>query len=307
MTNTNKKNKNTRKLLGAVGMLSVSAAMLVSSTFAWFTMNKDVKATSMNVKAVAEDGLLINEVNTATDTNWDNEATAAQTSATAVLLHPSSTADGSTWYHAESIRANDAAGATAANTKSTNLFDDYTTLDNLVAITSMGASASGGSTAFRETMGTSANADAGYYVHYTYYLKSSSGTTVTLDGTNRFLNIKEVKATLPGTQASEALNPSIRVGIKLNQAFYIYAPVNGYTSQYYVAAGATATEPIAGNTVTKTDLASLPANGTNGTPVEVYIWYEGEDAGCKSDNARATALDNINIDITFSLVTPDLT
>ncbi len=307
MTNTNKKSKNTRKLLGAIGMLSVSAAMLVSSTFAWFTMNKDVKATSMNVKAVAEDGLLINEIATATDTHWDNEATAAQTSATAVLLHPSSTADGSTWYHAESTKANDAAGATAANTPSANLVDDYTTLNNLVAITSMGASASGGSTAFRETMGTSATADAGYYVHYTYYLKSSSGTTVTLDGTNRFLNIKKVEATLPDTQASEALNPSIRVGIKLNQAFYIYAPVDGYTSQYYVAAGATATEPIAGNTVTKTDLASLPANGTNGTPVEVYIWYEGEDAGCKSDNARATALDNINIDITFSLVTPDLT
>lgn len=286
-------------------MLSVSAAMLVSSTFAWFTMNKSVKATSMQVQAVAEDGLLINEIATATDTNWDNVATAAQTAESAVKLHPSSTADGSTWYHAESTKANDAAAATESK-KSANLVGDYTTLSGLKAITSMSASASAGSTAFRETMGTSATADAGYYVHYTYYLKSSSGTAVTLDGTNRFLNIKEVKATLPGTQTSAALNPSIRVGIKLNQEFYIYAPVTGYTASYYVAAGDTATAPIAGNTVTKTDLDSLPANGTDGTPVEVYIWYEGEDAGCKSDNARATALDNINIDITFSLVTPDL-
>ena len=51
MTNTKKKNGNKRKLLGAVGMLTVSAAMLVSSTFAWFSLNKSVRATSMSVTA----------------------------------------------------------------------------------------------------------------------------------------------------------------------------------------------------------------------------------------------------------------
>ena len=302
-----KKTNAKKKLLPAIGMLAISAAMLSSATFAWFTMNKDVSVTSMQVKAVAEDGLLVNEVATASDTNWDDEATAAQNAASAVLLHPASTADGTTWYHAESTKANTAAAATAG-TKSTDLVDDYTTLTGLTAITNMSASASAGTNAFRETMGLSSTADAGYYVHYTYYLKSSSGSTVTLDGSTKYLNIKKVEATLPETQASEALNPSLRVGIKLNSEFYIYAPVNGYTTKYYVNAATedNATQPIAGNTVTKTDLATLPANGSNGTPVEVYIWYEGEDAGCKSDNARATALDNIQVDITFSLVTPDL-
>ena len=51
MTNTKKKKGNKMKLLSAVGMLTVSAAMLVSSTFAWFSLNKNVTATSMSVTA----------------------------------------------------------------------------------------------------------------------------------------------------------------------------------------------------------------------------------------------------------------
>ena len=75
----------------------------------------------------------------------------------------------------------------------------------------------------------------------------------------------------------------------------------GYTTPYYVAAGTTATAPIAGTTATLTDLTSIPAAGSAGTPVEVYIWYEGEDENCMSDNARAAELDDIDVDIKFEL------
>ncbi|MCR5480756.1 MAG: hypothetical protein K6F27_12985 [Ruminococcus sp.] len=304
MTNTNKKNKNTRKLLGAIGMLTVSAAMLVSSTFAWFTMNKEVKATSMQVRAKAEQGLLINEVSAADSTTWDDEATAAQTAGTASLLYPASTADGSAWYTAGSKKSNDAAAATAGN-KSGNLVDDYTALSSLTAITAMSqATATGNTTAIRETMGTSKTADAGYYVHYRYYLKSSAGAmTLGTTAGSKNIRIKSVAATEPTTKASENLNKSLRVGIfmKSSGTFYIYAPVSGYTASYYVAADDEATAPIAGSTATNTDLTALPASNADGTPVDVYLWYEGEDANCKSDNARALTLDNINVDITFEL------
>ena len=300
-----KKNSAMKKLVAAILMLAVSAASLLGSTYAWFTMNKEVSVTNMQVKAVAEDGLLINEVATASDTNWDSEATAAQTAGTAVLLHPSSTADGSTWYHAASKKSYTAASASQGQAN-TDLVNGYSTLSNLVAITSMSvATATPGSQAARSTMGTAANADAGYYVHYTYYLKSA-GAAVDLTAQANSLSIQSVTATLPSTQASEGLNPSVRVGIKLNSNFYIYAPVTGYTGTYYVNASSTATQPIAGTTVTATDLNTLPAANQPGAPVEVYIWYEGEDAGCKSDNARATALDNIQVAITFSLTTDDL-
>ncbi len=54
MTNTKKKKGNKMKLLSAVGMLTVSAAMLVSSTFAWFSMNKTVSAQTMSISAKSD-------------------------------------------------------------------------------------------------------------------------------------------------------------------------------------------------------------------------------------------------------------
>lgn len=46
--------KLTKKLIPALGMLVLSACMLVTSTFAWFSMNDTVKATGMSVTAKGE-------------------------------------------------------------------------------------------------------------------------------------------------------------------------------------------------------------------------------------------------------------
>ena len=46
--------KLTKKLLPALGMLALSACMMVTSTFAWFSMNDNVTATDMSVTAVGE-------------------------------------------------------------------------------------------------------------------------------------------------------------------------------------------------------------------------------------------------------------
>ena len=46
--------KLTKKLLPALGMLALSACMLVTSTFAWFSMNTQVSATNMQVTAVTD-------------------------------------------------------------------------------------------------------------------------------------------------------------------------------------------------------------------------------------------------------------
>ena len=46
--------KLTKKLIPALGMLVLSACMLVTSTFAWFSMNTQVSATNMQVTAVTD-------------------------------------------------------------------------------------------------------------------------------------------------------------------------------------------------------------------------------------------------------------
>ena len=49
-------------------------------------------------------------------------------------------------------------------------------------------------------------------------------------------------------------------------------------------------------------LASLPGTTGEGTEVDIYLWYEGEDDNCQSDKIT-TSLDNIMVDVTFSLET----
>ncbi|MGN1052821.1 MAG: hypothetical protein ACI4SH_05475, partial [Candidatus Scatosoma sp.] len=67
-----------KKLLPAICMTLLAAALLGSSTFAWFSMNTQVKATGMQITAKS-DNMFLQIVNS-TDSFNDSEA---QTSATA--------------------------------------------------------------------------------------------------------------------------------------------------------------------------------------------------------------------------------
>ena len=46
--------KISKKLISAIVMLTLSFVMLVTSSFAWFSMNTNVKATGMSVSAKAD-------------------------------------------------------------------------------------------------------------------------------------------------------------------------------------------------------------------------------------------------------------
>ena len=48
-----------RKLIPAVAMLATSAAMLSTSTYAWFTMSKEVEVTGINMTATVPDNIQI--------------------------------------------------------------------------------------------------------------------------------------------------------------------------------------------------------------------------------------------------------
>ena len=67
--------KLTKKLLPAFGMLLLSACMMVTSTFAWFSMNDTVKATNMSISARGNQIYLqiIDKNNTTNTTALGNE------------------------------------------------------------------------------------------------------------------------------------------------------------------------------------------------------------------------------------------
>ena len=108
--------KKTKVIIPALGILLLSTAASVTGTVAWFSSSDRVTANNMNVKARAEQGIVISNE---TVDEWKESADASYP--TAVALNPTSTADFSTWYHNSSDDANDAKAGQAAAT--------YTTLD----------------------------------------------------------------------------------------------------------------------------------------------------------------------------------
>jgi hypothetical protein len=82
--------KNTKKLIPALGMLLLSACMLVTSTFAWFSMNTSVTATNMSVSAKA-DQVYLQIINGKSASGFDASAgqTTAKADASCKTLQPS--------------------------------------------------------------------------------------------------------------------------------------------------------------------------------------------------------------------------
>jgi len=58
-TNAKRKNSAVKKLIPAAGMLALSASMLATSTYAWFSMNKTVSVTGLNLAAKSNSTYLL--------------------------------------------------------------------------------------------------------------------------------------------------------------------------------------------------------------------------------------------------------
>ena len=307
-------------------------------------MNKEVSVTGMEVKAHAEEGLLINEVAAANSNTWDDAATAGTN---LISLRPASTSNLTNWWHANSKTSaeeagqgelgdtvQDAEGNYYANVSASNT----PTISDKAIVGAVGAdpvgqegNATGDSKAethvyYKDaSFGTASQYDdgEGFYVKYTYYLKSSG------DGDLAVTDLKAaVKAAPKASDNGDttALMGSLRVGIEVpasnaNNAaragFGIFAPVTGATGSYSVTGAANGTSPATVAPVTGTTNSFTTATTLNidnegtpatitipdvndaGIPVYVYVWFEGEDNNCTSDNLL-TVLSTYDIDIKFS-------
>lgn len=337
-TTNRKKGSPMKKLVPAAGMLAISATMLATSTYAWFTMNKEVQVVGMEMKAHSEEGLLINEVATATDKNWDEQAQGKGTPQL-ISLRPASSHNLTTFWHANSKKSSDEAGLGDDNDNTVIisgsgdeavLYKNVTSIKDHEVVTS--GDAAGGSQAETHVYFDDASFGAnntgddtyddgeGYYVKYTYYLKSSkSDSALTVNDLQA-----QVKAVKTDGSEDKALDNALRVGVKYgNTGMKIFAPVKnavaspngtattGPSTSYSVtndangSAGtsvapvvASATGEFTAYTQINTSAETIPAVTQNGSPVYVYVWFEGEDVNCMSDNITA-ALAAYDITVNF--------
>jgi hypothetical protein len=266
---TKKNNSPMKKLIPAAGMLMVSAMMLASSTYAWFSMNRAVDVTGMQVKVQGEKGLVV--ANAATENRtYSVEATTTDTALKTLI--PGSTSNLTSWVHSES------ANPAQANTQ--KAYD-------------------------AATLGTN-------YVKHTFYIRSSTPEAFTVAS----LNVHDVTVTGHTTGTGEqVLSKSLRVGVKLagDDTVFIYAPVYGAsetvsansiqlaTGAYSTADGARASvTPTKSGTPTTGTLTTIPANTGDGIQADVYLWFEGEDPNCISNNLVATSsLETLTVTVEF--------
>lgn len=296
--------KKMRKLIPAFAMLMVSAIMLSTASFAWFSSNTKVTATGMQVQATSSGGLAIavnatkdtapadksvyaSSVNLATANEWTNGSTRIQP----VSNH----AGTNEWFTGKAGSVN----ASAVNN------EGYTAVD-LNAVASKDG--------------------LGYFYMTQFYVKSLSEAHTA--GAKGSLSVSQITVTNRSTTGVGVnLEKSLRIAVQVGSTWLYFAPMATTgavvtTFKYVEGAGVpsdsddlvanyTASELFIG-TVNAGDAnardfagATLMAGGAGAglvydepVRINVYVYYEGEDPNCTTSNAVDLKLLGINIEFT---------
>ena len=270
--------KKFRKLLPALSMLLISALLMGSSTFAWFSMNTTVTATGMSVKAQTSGNLLISKDGTTYGTTSISLAEGH-----AYALVPASTVNGVNFFKVDKYASTNDNYAVSNDSKTEEVI---------------------------YTVGT--NSNGSYVYSKKFYLKVENNSA-----TNLIATINGVAFGATGDlnyNLAKALKVAVAVtekGVSATTA-KIYSPFNGGTLDYNAISRKTADGE---NIKTSGVLAALDTKtkATSGTTVNletmdknkeyevlVTVWFEGQDENCTSANATDFKLDGVTLDIGFS-------
>lgn len=331
------KMKLNKKIAGASAMLLLSATMLGTSTFAWFTMNKTVTVTGMEMKTKVSGNLLICGDNVEAD-----YATAELSQTRAALLEPVSSVSGATgsFYYTVDGKANGDARTDAYTLYSeaaqmTSGVDIISTTNNPTR-SSSGAGKAAYDAAFNGSNGgynlpavaapTAAYVNGYGYVDYTFYLKATADTT------DKTVNLTKLNLLYQGDSDYEAVSNT-------DKAWRAAIFVSDITSESHngdittdnavagnlkgilalagsqtqnKAAGGASDQAVNGTGANFGDvtyynastafpaIATLSDHQTGYYKVTVRVWLEGEDTTCTSAT-YALLTNNWKLDAEFSI------
>ena len=288
MTNTKKKHGNKMKLMSAIGMLTVSAAMLVSSTFAWFSLNRNVSASTMTVQAKSADPFLkisangtdfytglASSADSANDIGaWAIQQTAVingQTAAAAKLklIAPKTISATPTWVWNQSSNPANAntTAVTATSNKAVALSIDTTNNQN-----------SDRSAIMTGSVGDETLKDA-FVLKQTLTFKNiakdSAGTNLKIDAVNI------TRDTAVANPASD-FDKAVRVLIVNSAGAYALYDSNGLITTG-AENGATGTQMSTTSAGKPIIAASLAKEAT--TEITIYMFFDGNAAEAYTNNA----------------------
>ena len=302
-----------KRIAASATMLAVSAAMLGTSTYAWFTMNKEVTVTGMQMKTTVGSNLLISE--TASDSAFAKSLTQTRSA----LLEPSSTVDGIQYFY-----------TTNAGSNGDALADNYTPYSEATSQTDTAAAKTAYdaafNTAYGNTAGTTAFATAYGYVDYAFYLKATNtdtGNTGTLvmSKCNLLYNASGDGTTwaAPTDKAWRTAMFVQELGSTVSNGTAPTVDTSGSTPSYSGAAKKTILRISGAGNQTGTDAvatdstlsaatydtaatldSTIASNATEYYYVVIRVWIEGEDTTCTSQTYAALT-NNYKLDLEFAL------
>ncbi len=302
-TNNMKKGNTAKKLIPAAMMLAVSASMLATSTYAWFTMNTEVTITGISMTTTVDSNLLIDDVAACHGGSWTSGSFATndstfKSSTTQTInnasLAPLSTIDGYTFFATapDNVKGD---GDAIANS--------YTEITQLSDLTGLGY--------------TSADQT---YLDYHFVLKAVN----TNANASQNINLSELKMTFSEATDSET---AWRVAIHSKKfataavdgaktlpdiddddtgvTTHIYAPngaANFETGKAVASTSATGAVTYA-SSATDSTIATVQAGATEYYEVVVRVWLEGEDETCNVNTFQSLVDGSWNLSTKFKLET----
>lgn len=316
-TNEKKNTSAKKKLIPAVAMLTTSAVMLSTATYAWFTMSREVEVTGIKLTATtpqtievslgkATAGATITSKTEATEPGddeklWSNKAATSSVYASFGKLIPASSTYGTNLYYTTKAKENgksvDITGANAFTQATENNNAGWT-------FQTAGASSETESNLTADTKGE------GYYLDIPVWFRTTNvedvklGVDVTVEDPNKDNDdtkgdlYKATRVAILDENRSVAKG-GVFIGEETDVASGYYKgkavkAATGSSEDDYYGAVTTATEVIESNgkvTNTATEVATVKGVGTGktgyGTPTKYYIrvWLEGEDVNCWNANA----------------------
>lgn len=219
------KKKGNKKLVSALAMFMLSGAMLGTSTYAWFTMNKKVEVTGMELKTKVGTNLLI-----CSDNVEANYSSATLVQGRKALLEPVSSINGTTGSFYYTVNAT-ARGTKMADGVTVTQYNESVALENITAgknkydktfNATYGNSETGGTggTFSSGTVAmTNSQLGAAYgYVDYVFYLKGTSDSAtqdLNMTECNIIYNDKDGNESIigSGTKAGEDIDRAWRIGV----------------------------------------------------------------------------------------------
>jgi hypothetical protein len=327
MRKDKRKQKTSKKIVAAFAMFALSASMLGTATYAWFTMNKTVQVTGMEVKTKVGDNLLISTTNL--DTDYTSQ-TLLQTRK--ALLEPVSSINGATdtFYYTVDAKADGDAVS--------DVYYKYAeTGSGATAETNTLAAKSHYNDAFQTAYGVTLDSGASFtdafqrafgYVDYTFYIKATSsaanqkvvmsqcdldynggvletsGTLGKVDGPDRAWRVAVFAKDITGTNPGNGVYTTDDIAVATNQKGLI-ALANAQNQQAGEAvesttsAAGTVLNNASSNGVVLGEITT--ANTTAYYKVVVRMWLEGEDNTCTSET-YAKLTDAYKLDMEYKIV-----